>query len=664
MPSPRPHIRNRFVLIGDIVLIIVSVLGSFALRLDVEELPFYFPAVVLMSAVALAIKIPVYYFFGLYRRLWIYASTGELRLITVAVTSASVLVSGVMLLLISAGRVLPGMPRSALGIDWLLSLVLIGGSRFALRILAEQSMVSRANGKGKRALIIGAGDAGALVVRELQKTSQLNLVPVGFLDDDSAKQKHAIHGVTVIGAVSDLASAIDLHRVDEVIIAIPSAPGGLVRMVNDVCRLKGITSRTMPGMYELIGGKVSVNRLREVDITDLLRREPVRVNDEAVGAALADKRVLVTGAGGSIGRELCRQIARRNPFELVLLGHGENSIFEILLELREDYPNLLLSPVIADIRNEERLSQVFQQHEPHVVFHAAAHKHVPLMEVNIVEAVTNNVIGTRNVTQVALAHDVERFVLISTDKAVRPSSIYGATKRLAEMIVLDASKQVDTYTSIQADKANTQYEVRSPALSRRAEPVEAEVEGTHNAFTVVRFGNVLGSRGSIIPIFKNQIANGGPVTITHPDMYRFFMTIPEAVYLVLQAASIETGGETFVLNMGEPVRILDLAEDLIRLSGLEPHRDIEISYTGIRAGEKLTEELWDEGTPLVKTLHPDIFQLDNDASLPSPNLIQAIDSLTRLCHSADTDAIITLLDELIPGSSIRESPKADITSII
>ncbi|MBL8109188.1 MAG: polysaccharide biosynthesis protein [Anaerolineales bacterium] len=636
--SRPPHIRNRFVLIGDIALIIVSVLGSFALRLNVEELPFYFPAVVLMSVVALIIKIPVYFFFGLYRRLWIYASTGELRLITVAVTSASVLVSGVMLLLISAGRVLPGMPRSALGIDWLLSLVLIGGSRFALRILAEQSMSARSSGKSKRAIIIGAGDAGALVVRELQKSSQLNLVPVGFLDDDPAKQKHSIHGVTVIGTVNDLSSAIDLHRVDEVIIAIPSAPGQLVRAINDVCRVKGIPSRTMPGIYELIGGKVSVNRLREVDITDLLRREPVRVNDEAVGAALEGKRVLVTGAGGSIGRELCRQIARRNPSELILLGHGENSIFEILLELNQDYPTLSLSPVIADIRNAERLAQIFAQHQPQVVFHAAAHKHVPLMEVNIVEAVTNNVIGTRNVVQAALSQNVERFVLISTDKAVRPSSIYGATKRLAEMIVLNASTHVNTYTS-KHEARDTQYEVRN----------------TQHAFSVVRFGNVLGSRGSIIPIFKNQIAGGGPVTITHPEMYRFFMTIPEAVYLVLQAASMENGGETFVLNMGEPVRILDLAEDLIRLSGLEPHRDIEISYTGIRAGEKLTEELWDEGTPLAKTLHPDIFRLDADASSADLNLPRAIERLSSLSHSNDTDAIITLLDELIPNSSISES---------
>jgi len=529
-------------------------------------------------------------------------------------------------LLISAGMVLPGMPRSALGIDWLLSLILIGGSRFTLRILAEQSTASHSNGKTKRTLVIGAGDVGALVVRELQKSSQLNLVPIGFLDDDLTKQKHAIHGVTVIGKVNDLASAIDQHNIEEIIIAIPSAPGGLVRMVNDVCRFKGIPSRTMPGIYELIGGKVNISRLREVDITDLLRREPVRVNDEAVGAALEDKRVLVTGAGGSIGRELCHQIARRDPAVLVLLGHGENSIFETLLELQSDYPELTIHPVIADIRNQERLAQIFKQHQPQIVFHAAAHKHVPLMEINIVEAITNNIIGTHNVVQTALAHKTERFVLISTDKAVRPSSIYGATKRLAEMIVLDAARNMK------------------------------------HAFTVVRFGNVLGSRGSIIPTFKNQIANGGPVTITHPDMYRFFMTIPEAVYLVLQAASMENGGETFVLNMGEPVRILDLAEDLIRLSGLEPHRDVEIAYTGIRPGEKLTEELWDEGTPLVPTLHPDIFRLDADGSSLTFNLPQAIDTLSSLSHSNDTEGIIKLLDELIPNSTIRQSAESKVKS--
>ena len=624
----RQPVRNRFVILGDIALTIVSVLGSFALRLDVGELPYYFPAVALMCGVALAIKIPTYFFFGLYRRLWIYASTAELRLITAAVTTASVVTSGVMAVLIVTGNVLPGMPRSALGIDWLLSLVLIGGSRFALRILAEQSMARRADGKGKRALVVGAGDAGALVVRELQKSSHLNLTPVGFLDDDPAKQKHTIYGVTVIGKVDDLPLLIDLHKVDIVIIAIPSAPGQLVRMVNDVCRVRGIPSRTVPGVYELVDGKVSINRLREVDINDLLRREPVRVNDEAVGAALAGKRVLVTGAGGSIGRELCRQIARRGPAQLVLLGHGENSIFEIFLELHADYPDLVLSPVIADVRDQERLAQVFGEHQPQVVFHTAAHKHVPLMEVNVVEAITNNVIGTRNVAGAALDRKVERFVLISTDKAVRPSSIYGATKRLAEMIVLHAAR-----------------------VSQRA-------------FTVVRFGNVLGSRGSIIPIFKQQIANGGPVTITHPDMFRFFMTIPEAVYLVLQAASMENGGETFVLNMGEPIRVLSLAEDLIRLSGLEPHRDVEISFTGIRPGEKMMEELWDEGTPLLKTLHPDIFCLDSEGTLTKLDIPQVIEALSAAVHSGDGDAIVALLDEMIPGSSIREAPQPDITFVI
>jgi FlaA1/EpsC-like NDP-sugar epimerase len=620
----RPHVRNRFVLIGDLALIIVSVLGSFALRLDVAQLPFYFPAALLMCAVALTIKIPVYYFFGLYRRLWIYASTSELRLITVAVTAASVLTSGIMLLLISAGFILPGMPRSALGIDWLLSLVLIGGSRFALRILSEQSG-ARPNGKARKVLIIGAGDAGALVVRELQKSSQLNLSPIGFLDDDPDKQKHEINGISVIGVINDLPDVLDTQPVDEVIIAIPSAPGRTIRLVTDVCRIKGIPSRTMPGLYELLGGKVNVSRLREVDITDLLRREPVRVNDEAVGAALKGKRVLVTGAGGSIGSELCRQIARRGPAELVLLGHGENSIFEILLELQANYPDSLLFPVIADVRDISRLKSVFQVHQPQVVFHAAAHKHVPLMEANAIEAVTNNVLGTRNIVQVSIDFNVERFVVISTDKAVRPSSIYGGTKRLAEMIVLDTARN------------------------------------TGRAFTVVRFGNVLGSRGSIIPIFKQQIAQGGPITITHPDMNRFFMTIPEAVYLVLQAASMESGGEVFVLNMGQPVRILDLAEDLIRLSGLEPGRDIEIVFTGVRRGEKLTEELWDAGTPLAKTLHPDIFRLDRDASSSPRDLLKTIDALAA---STDPVMIAKILDETIPGSSIREAPHFDLTSVI
>lgn len=620
------HVRNRFVLIGDIALIVVSVLGSFALRLDVSQLPYYFPAAVLMCVAALIIKIPVYFYFGLYRRLWIYASTNELRIITVAVTTASVLTSGVMLVLISAGRIQPGMPRSALGIDWLLSLVLIGGSRFALRILAEQSSQHR-NGKSKRVLIIGAGDAGALVVRELQKSTLINLVPVGFLDDDPAKQRHEIYGVSVIGKVDKLASVLDNQQVDEVIIAIPTAPGRIVRMVNDVCRAKGIPSRTMPGLYELIGGKVNVNRLREVDITDLLRREPVKIDDHLIGASFSGKRILVTGAGGSIGREICRQVARWSPSELILLGHGENSIFESLLELNENFPSLSIHPVIADVRDTQRIQEMFKTYRPEVVFHAAAHKHVPLMEANIEEAITNNILGTRNVVAAANKFVVGRLVLISTDKAVRPVSIMGATKRLAEMIVLDAAHSA-------------------------------------RAYSVVRFGNVLGSRGSVVPRFKSQIARGGPVTVTHPEMHRYFMTIPEAVHLVLQAAAMGTGGEVFMLNMGQQVRILDLAEDLIKLSGLEPHRDIDITFTGIRPGEKLREDLWEDGVNFEPTKHPEIFRAADEEKVDGAQLAPIIEKFERLAHQHDDANIINLLNESIPSAAVRSAPPPDMTSLV
>lgn len=624
---PRFQVRNRYVLLGDLALILIAVMGSFALRLDSEQLPFYFPAIAIMMAVALMTKVPVYFAFGLYRRLWVYASTNELRLITIAVTAASVVTSGVMLVLLSFGLILPGMPRSALGIDWLLSLVLIGGSRFALRILAEQSSSVR-NGKMNKTLIIGAGDAGALVVREVQKSSQINLLPVGFLDDDPAKQRHEIYGVPVIGKISDLSNVLDNRQVDEVIIAIPSAPGKVVRKVTDICRLKGIPSRTMPGIYELIGGKVSVSRLREVDITDLLRREPAKIDNKLIGSSLSGKRILVTGAGGSIGREISRQVARWGPAELVLLGHGENSIFEALLELQEDYGTLSIHPVIADVRDLSRLETIFQAHRPEVVFHAAAHKHVPLMEYNVEEAITNNVVGTRNVVQVSTGLSVERFVLISTDKAVKPINVYGATKRLAEMIVIDAAQR------------------------------------TGRAFTVVRFGNVLGSRGSVVPLFKSQIARGGPVLVTHPDMERYFMTIPEAVHLVLQASAMGQGGEAFILNMGEQVRILELAEDLIRLSGLEPGRDIEIAFTGIRPGEKLSEDLWEQGTNFQPTAHSEIFRSKEDEEVDSQRLTAAIEQLERLSRQGEVETIIRVLDEVIPSAAVRSTPPPDITSIV
>jgi FlaA1/EpsC-like NDP-sugar epimerase len=625
------NVRNRYILIGDLFLIPVSVLGTWVLRFELGSLFYqYLPFAYWMIGVALVVKPIVYYFFGLYRRLWLYASIKELLLIAAGVTSASAVLALVMLLMYALG-ILDSYLRSVFVIDWLLSLVTVGGLRMTLRPMAElrqnQGMAGTAS-RSRRVLVVGAGDAGALVVRELQKNPQLNLVPVGFLDDNPTKQRQQIHGVPIVGTITDIDRILDKLRVDEVIIAIPSAPGRVVRTVADISRLKGVPFRTMPGIYELLGGTVSVSRLREVDISDLLRRQPTRIEDDKTASVLTGKVVLVTGAGGSIGLELCRQIARWSPQDLILLGHGENSIFEALFELKEAYPTLNLHPVIADVRDSMRLNNVFAQYHPMVVYHAAAHKHVSLMEVNIEEAVTNNILGTKNLVDIALQHGVERLVMISSDKAIRPVNIMGATKRVAEMVVLEAGRR------------------------------------TSRAFSVVRFGNVLGSRGSVVPIFKQQIARGGPITITHPDMKRYFMTIPEAVYLVLQAGSMGLGGETFVLNMGQQVRIQDLAEDLIRLSGLEPGRDIEIVYTGSKPGEKLAEDLWDEGFQFKSTEHPDIFRLDNTEPLQGERLYHTVDELIQLSREGSTEEIIDLLDKFIPGAAVRSTPPPEITSII
>ena len=624
------NIRNRYVLLGDLVLLVVSVGASYILRLELgPAFNFYLPSAYWMLLIVLAIKPLVYYSFGLYRRLWIYASIQELKLIAAAVTTASLIVSSIMIILFM-GNVFAGFPRSVLVIDWLLSLLLVGGLRFVIRLVAENQSVLIPIGiaRLKQILIVGAGDAGALVVNELQKNPQLHQNPVGFLDDNPSKLKQQIYGVPVVGSLKDLSLVLDREPVDEVVIAIPSAPGKVIRLVSDVCRLKGIPFKTMPGIYELLGGQVNVNRLRDVDITDLLRRDPARVKEEKIQETIGGKVVLVTGAGGSIGQELCRQIAHMEPAELIMLGHGENSIFEAILELRDDYPGLNVSPVIADIRDKSRLDQVFSFFHPQVVFHTAAHKHVPLMEmeVNIREAITNNVIGTGNVVDIALKYQVERLVMISTDKAIRPVNVYGATKRIAEMIVLNAGRL------------------------------------SGSAFCVVRFGNVLGSRGSVVPIFKRQIAKGGPITITHPEMERYFMTIPEAVYLVLQSASMGHGGDAFVLNMGQQIKIVDLAKDLIRLSGLDL-KEIEIVFTGIRAGEKISEDLWDEGHQFEPTIHPDIFQHKMKDNLQGDVLNKAVEKLICLARDNQINEILALFDEIIPGSMISNAPVPEITSI-
>jgi FlaA1/EpsC-like NDP-sugar epimerase len=627
--KPKFNIRNRYVLIGDTILTILSVLSAYVLRLElIEVFSNYYRSLIWMLVISLLIKPLVYYFFGLYRRMWIYASMRELRLVITAVSAASALVSTLMLILFN-NRFFISFPRSVLIIDWITSIVFIGGLRYGLRMLAESG--NSRNGikltKQRNTLIIGAGDAGALVAKELQKNSQLNLNPVGFLDDDTNKFNQQIHGVPVIGKIRDLAKAIETKNIQEVVIAIPSAPGSIVRIVTEVCRKVHIPFRTMPGLYELLDGKVSISRLREVDIADLLRREPTQIDDTLVGAILRNKKVLVTGAGGSIGTELCRQIPQWDPAELVLLGHGENSIFETYLEIKENYPDLKLSASISDIRDLNRIEHEFNRYKPQVVFHAAAHKHVPLMENNVEECVLNNVLGTQNVIACAIKVEVERLVMISTDKAIRPVSVMGATKRLAEMLVLDAAEKCG------------------------------------KPFAVVRFGNVLGSRGSVVPLFKRQIAHGGPITVTHPKMKRYFMTIPEAVHLVLQAAGIGKGGETFILNMGEQVKIVDLAEDLIRLSGLEPGKDIEIVFTGIRDGEKLSEDLWNEGRHFERTPHPDIFSERGEDTLRGIQLEQAVKHLTELSRQGQWEEIISEMNQLIPNAELSKLRVSDLLKV-
>ncbi len=631
----RAPLRNWLLLLGDLFLIVVAGIGSFALRFEFGALfSFYLPQALRMILLALLLKPLVYYIFGLYRRLWAYASIRELLLVVTAVTTASVALSVAATLLIYYQSNQPGyigFPRSTLVIDWLLSIFLVGGLRFTSRLVAE-SHSTAANGHAgqlaHRVLIVGAGDAGALVAREIQKNPQLQLDPICFLDDDPAKQKKEIHGIPVAGTLEELSRALYLRRIQEVIIAIPTAPGEVVRQVAEACHARNVPFRTMPGVYELIGGKVSVSRLRRVNINDLLRRGSTLLDDSNVGAIIGGKRVLVTGGGGSIGRELCRQIARWGPSALILLGHGENSVFEAVLEFEASFPSLPLHPIIADIRDLDRITNVFQDYQPQVVFHTAAHKHVPLMEVNVEESITNNILGTRNIVEVCLTYEVERLVMISTDKAIRPTSVYGATKRMAELLVLDA-----------ANRAGKPY-------------------------SVVRFGNVLGSRGSVVPRFQEQIAQGGPVRITHPDMRRYFMTIPEAVHLVLQAATLGTGGDVFVLRMGEQIRILDLAEDLIRLSGLEPGKDIEILYTGIRPGEKLYEELWDQWAEYEPTVHPDIVLLAKEDIMSEQALQSIVDELIHLAREGYPAEIVTKLDAIIPGASIRRTPPPDLTSFV
>lgn len=610
-------LRNRHFFLLDLLLLPAAAVLAFVLRLDVAQLAHARNALGVFIIVVVPIKLLVFFWMRLYGRLWRYASIDELVQILSAVALGCFLGAAVLLGVALHAWGIGTFPRSILFIDALLSLLVISGPRFVVRWSHRARMATyehNGNGTSRRVLVMGAGDAGAMIVKEMRERPQLGLLPVGFVDDDRHKHGILIHSVQVFGDRHAIPELKERHRIDEVIIAMPGVAGSVVREVVRICEKARVRTRIVPALSDIISGHVSVGQLREVQIEDLLRREPVHIDATAVEGMIKGSRVLVTGAGGSIGSELCRQIARSAPAHLSLLGHGENSIFSIVNELQRSWKELDLYTAIADARHEDRLRQVFRRSRPEVVFHAAAHKHVPLMECNVGEAVTNNIQGTRNLLRICEQTGVERFVYISTDKAVRPSSVMGATKRVGELLVQEAARRIG------------------------------------KPYVAVRFGNVLGSRGSVVPMFREQIARGGPVTVTHPEVTRYFMTIPEAVQLVLQASVIGSAGDVILLEMGEPIRVADLAHDLIELSGLEVGRDIEVVYTGLRPGEKLTEELFVQQEEYVPTRQEKLFVLRNGAhpEMGSEALLAAVDGLIATAQNGDEEAVRNALREIVP----------------
>ena len=594
-----------FLVAVDIINTIIVIISANYLRFDGNVSESYLNIIITQLPIFCLITIVVCYFAKLYSRIWRYAGSGEL----LAVVYAS-LISGCVWFVYSfmIGKY---MPKSTYIVAALLLILFIGCSRFVLRI--SYYIVSKHTDKEKlnNVLIIGAGDAGATLAREIEQYHSGNRKAVGFIDDDKSKIGKKMFGATVLGNRIDIPRIVTEYAVDEIVIAMPSVKGIEIREIISICKKTGVKVTILPGIYEIIEGTASVSQLRNVEIEDLLGRNTIKLDDIAVSKFINGKIILVTGAGGSIGSEICRQVAKMCPKKLILLGKGENSIYEIWQELITSYPGMEKIPVIADIRDEKRINQIFAELKPQVVFHAGAHKHVPLMEYQPVEAVKNNIWGTKVVAEAADKYAVESFVMISTDKAVNPTSVMGCTKRVAEMYV-------QSMNSISATR-----------------------------FVAVRFGNVLGSRGSVVPLFKKQIANGGPITLTHPDMKRYFMTIPEASQLVLQAGAMANGGEVFVLDMGEPVRIYDLARDLITLSGLIPEIDIPIKITGLRPGEKLFEELLSAEDGTEQTEHKKIFT----ARIKQQDKNDLDNNIIKLMELEKPEEIIELLRKIVPNYS-------------
>lgn len=614
-------VRKHMILlmVVDCMIIAACVALSFILHANGNLNEIALPDALMFGVFSLAFSFITFYMVSLYKRVWQFASVGEMLLIFKSVSISLAL--AYLLTFVWPGIYVP--VAVALN-SYLLILLGTGGSRFAVRLVKDHFIKQDLSGF-KKTLIIGAGQCGVIVARELKSNVNSNLLAVGFIDDDPLKLHQNVVGLPVLGNRSHIQEVVLQHKVTEIIIALPSVSRREVSEIISLCKRTNANLKIIPHINDLLEGKVTMKSLRNVEVEDLLGRDPVVLESDGIKDYIEGKVVLVTGAGGSIGSELCRQLVSFKPGRLLLLGHGENSIYQIHRELSST--GIKLIPIIADIQDRARMEDVFRRFKPQVVFHAAAHKHVPLMEENPSEAIKNNVFGTRNVADLADRFAAEKFVLVSTDKAVNPTSIMGTTKRIAEMYIQCLAKQSKT------------------------------------SFSAVRFGNVLGSRGSVIPLFKEQIAKGGPVTVTHPEMIRYFMTIPEASRLVLQAGAYATGGEIFILDMGEPVRIADLAHDLIKLSGLEPNVDIMIEFTGIRTGEKLYEELLMNEEGMTDTKHDRIF-IGKPTNLDREDIELELRRLERILGQ-DKEMIQEVLSRIVPtySNGKRETNKVLVPSI-
>ncbi|MBV9147819.1 MAG: polysaccharide biosynthesis protein [Acidobacteria bacterium] len=609
VPSDRVQLRELFnnrrllILLSQAWLVIVTYYLSFLLRFDFS--PGHSERQLLIRTLPLIVfvKLGIFYLFGLVRGWWRYVGMSDLA----DITKAAGLSSAILYPFIESAFRGTGYPRSVLAIDLALTILAMGGARFAVRAYTEHAQSSAIR---EPALIVGAGQAGSAIVRELKHNPALRFRPIGFVDDDRSKRGIRIHGIVVLGDTADLPKLIGQHEVKCVLIAIPSATGTQVEAIIRKCRECKVEFKILPSLTERFHETASVKELRSLNVEDLLGRTPVLLDNETIRKRLENKTLLVTGAAGSIGSEIVRQAARHNPRTLVLFERSENDLFRVCSELDDRFPSLHYVPVIGDILDVGTLRDTFALHRPNSVFHAAAYKHVPMMEQNCFQAVVNNIFGTYNVALVARQFNVEDFVMLSSDKAVNPTNIMGVTKRVAELILLGLQHE------------NTR-------------------------FVAVRFGNVLGSNGSVLPIFQQQVARGGPVTVTHPDAKRYFMTIPEAVQLVLQASTMGRGGEIFILDMGEPIRIQDLARNVIKLSGLEPGVDVPIVFTGLRPGEKLVEELLTEGEGITRTWHEKIRVLSS-AEVSFEQIRQWLDSLSALVEAKNMHGLVSKLAEIVP----------------